>query len=132
MDRKKALFEHVAERIRELRTSYGGSPGISQDLLAKELQVAANTISRWETGTYRPTLEDLDRLARFFGVSILEFFPADDMPEGESLNALLRAAKQLDKRDLEELRKYAEYRRARHLHGGGVRPRPGRKRKRDS
>lgn len=121
------LFQHVADRIRELRTKYGGE-GLSQELLAQKLEVATNTISRWETGTYKPSLEDLDRLARFFGVSILEFFPKANLPADENVNALLRAAQQLDPGDVEELRRYAEFRRARHL-VGGARSRPGRKRK---
>ena len=50
---------------------------MSQEALAREVKVAANTISRWETCTYRPSLEDLERLARFFEVSITTFFPPD-------------------------------------------------------
>ena len=68
-------MEYVGRRIRDFRTSYGGGPGISQDALAKALGVSTNTVSRWETAVYRPTIEDLDKLARFFGKSILEFFP---------------------------------------------------------
>ena len=122
------LFEYVAARIRDLRTSYGGE-GISQEALAKAIGVVPNTISRWETATYRPTLEDLDKLARFFGKSILDFFPQEEAAANDHLAALLRAAKQLDDEDLEELQRYAEYRRARSLYHKGVRPRAGRKRK---
>jgi transcriptional regulator with XRE-family HTH domain len=120
------LIEHVAKRIREFRTSYGGGTGISQEALGKALGVASNTISRWETATYRPTIEDLERLARFFGKSILDFFPAEEIrtERGERIDALLRTAKQLDDEDVEELRRYAEFRRARHVYT--KRP-PGRK-----
>jgi transcriptional regulator with XRE-family HTH domain len=121
------LFEHVGQRIRELRMSYGDGE-ISQEALAKALGVASNTISRWETATNRPDLADLDRLARFFGVSILTFFPPDESPK-EEVSALLRAAQQLSKEDVEELRRYAEFRRARSLYSGREKPRPGRKRK---
>lgn len=107
------LMEYVGQRIRELRTKHGGGTGISQEALAKELGVTANTISRWETATYRPTLEDLNRLAGFFGASILAFFPREEEPRDEGIAALLRAAKHLGQDDLEELRKYADYRRAR-------------------
>jgi transcriptional regulator with XRE-family HTH domain len=105
---------YVANRIRELRENYG-SVKLSQEALAAKLGVATNTISRWETGTYEPTLEDLDRLARELGVSILDFFPAVARGDqkSKSVDALLRAAKDLDKRDLDELRRYAEFRRAR-------------------
>jgi transcriptional regulator with XRE-family HTH domain len=91
------LIEHVAKRIREFCTSYGGGTGISQEALAEALGVASNTISRWETATYRPTIEDLERLARFFGKSILDFFPPEDIrtKRDERIDALLRTAKQL-------------------------------------
>jgi transcriptional regulator with XRE-family HTH domain len=120
------LIEHVAKRIREFCTSYGGGTGISREALAEALGVASNTISRWETATYRPTIEDLERLARFFGKSILDFFPPEDIrtKRDERIDALLRTAKQLDDKDVEELRRYAEFRRARHLYT--KRP-PGRK-----
>ncbi|MCL6560608.1 MAG: helix-turn-helix domain-containing protein [Firmicutes bacterium] len=123
------LFEYVGKQIRQLREAYANGQGISQEALAKALGVAANTISRWETATHRPNLQDLDKLARFFGVSILEFFPPDDTAADDRLTALLRTAKQLPPEDLEELRRYAEFRKARYLYSQGVRPRPGRKRK---
>src|SRR2546428_8127060 len=109
------LFEHVGARIRELRTKYAGA-GISQEALAKEIGVATNTISRWETATYHPTLEDLDKLARFFSVSILEFFPREEEKKNDEIAALLRAARKLDASDVDELRRYAEYRRVRGLY----------------
>lgn len=122
------LLEYVGQRIRDLRTTYGGREGISQEALAKALDVVPNTISRWETATYRPSLDDLDKLARFFGVSILDFFPREgEDSSNEGLTALLRAAKQLDPNDLEELRRYAEFRRARNLYAHGELPRAGRK-----
>lgn len=108
---------YVAKRIKELREAYGSS-GLSQEALAKKLGVATNTISRWETGTYEPTLEDLDRLGRELGKSILDFFPQVE-PESQrtkSVDALLRAARNLDQRDLEELKRYAEFRRARKMY----------------
>jgi len=121
------LFRYVANRIRELRNSYSGGVGLSQDALAKELNIAANTVSRWETGTYRPNIEDLEMLGRFFGVSILEFFPKDEEPAEPRVNALLRAAKDLPPADLDELQKYAEFRRARaKIAGAAMRKKPGR------
>ena len=122
------LFEYVASRIRDLRTSYAGS-GLSQEALAKGLGVATNTISRWETATYHPTIEDLDKLSRFFGVSILEFFPHEEETKNEEVAALLRAAKQLHPDDVVELRRYAEFRRARRIYTEGARRRPGRRRR---
>jgi len=123
------LLDHVAARIRELRVSYNSGEGLSQEALAIRLKVAPNTISRWETGTYRPSLKDMERIARFFGVSIMSFLPHElvDQEEDENLKALLRTARQLHPADLEELRKYAEFRRARAIYEGRTRPKPGRK-----
>lgn len=127
----KELFQYVGNRIRDLRKSYAEGESISQEALAKALGVAANTVSRWETATYQPSLDDLDKLARFFGVSILQFFPPDQTTTvaNDNVMALLRAAKELDPADVEELRRYAEWRRARSLYNNKTRPQAGRKRK---
>lgn len=122
------LFEYVGNKIRELRVKYAGGKGLSQDALGREMKVTANTISRWETATYQPSLQDLDHLARFFGVSVLDFFPREQPDTNEKISALLRTAKQLPPADLEELRRFAEFRRAQAIYKGGIRPRPGRKR----
>ena len=123
------LLDHVAAKIRDLRVSYNSGEGLSQESLAAHLKVAPNTISRWETGTYRPSLKDLERISRFFGVSMMSFLPPDmvDEDEDENLTALLRTARQLHPADLEELRRYAEFRRARGIYQGKGRPQPGRK-----
>ena len=123
------VLDYLAARIKELRVSYNSGEGLSQESLAAHLKVAPNTISRWETGTYRPSLKDLERISRFFGVSMISFLP-DEMigeEEDESLKALLRTARQLHPSDLEELRRYAEFRRARSIYQGKSRPQPGRK-----
>lgn len=123
------LLDHVAAKIKDLRVSYNSGEGLSQESLATHLKISPNTISRWETGTYRPSLKDLERISRFFGVSMMSFFPPDmvDADEDENLKALLRTARQLHPADLEELRKYAEFRRARGIYQGKTRPKPGRK-----
>ena len=112
----ESVRAYVGKRIRELRASYGET-GISQEALAAELKVATNTISRWETGVYEPTLNDLERLSRLLGVSIIQFFPQVEEKDNRSqkVDALLRAAQALHHDDLDELQRYAEYRRARSL-----------------
>jgi transcriptional regulator with XRE-family HTH domain len=123
------LLDYLAARIRELRESYNGGEGLSQQSLAIQLKVAPNTISRWETGTYCPSFKDVERIARFFGVTVMSFLPPEmiDENEDENLKALLRTARQLHPADLEELQKYAEFRRARGIYQGKTRPKAGRK-----
>ncbi len=132
MPQGPTLPQYVGRRIKDLRDAYDHGNGISQEALAKELKTTANTVSRWETATYKPNLEDLEALARFFGVSVLHFFPGEEPAADERVNALLRAARTLPANELEELRRYAEYRRARHLYKGGTRPAPGRPKKKAS
>ena len=123
------LLDHLAATIRDLRVNYNSGEGLSQEKLAIHLKVAPNTISRWETGTYCPSVTDLERIARFFGVGMMAFVPSElvDKEEDENLKALLRTARQLHPADLEELQKYAEFRRARGIYQGKTRPKPGRK-----
>jgi transcriptional regulator with XRE-family HTH domain len=88
------------------------SPDVSQEALAAKLKVAPNTVSRWETGKYKPTPKDLDGLARFFSVSITTFFPnlqADD----PRVTALTSATGGLEDKDFDEVIRYAEFRKAR-------------------
>ena len=123
------LLDHIAATLKDLRVNYNSGEGLSQDALAKQLKVAPNTISRWETGTYCPSVTDVERIARFFGVSMMAFMPPDmvDAKDDENLKALLRTARQLHPADLEELQKYAEFRRARGIYQGKTRPKAGRK-----
>jgi transcriptional regulator with XRE-family HTH domain len=106
------LFEYVGQKLRTLRTNNPSGRPYSQEGLAKALGIAPNTVSRWETATYKPSIKDLDKVARLFNVSILEFFPREEHPKDEKIAALLRTAKQLDPGDLEEVRRFAEFRKA--------------------
>lgn len=115
--KSESMRDYVARRIGELRTGYGKT-GMSQEALANLIGVATNTISRWETGTYEPTLDDLEKLSRALHVSILEFFPKSgrETAKDQKVDALLRVANGLHASDLDELRSWAEYRRARQIY----------------
>ena len=104
------IYEQIGKQIRELRTTLKGQ-GISQEDLAQAVNTTANTVSRWETATYKPSISDLERLARFFGVPITVFFPQVE-PKSRT-NALLSATADLDDENLEEVTLYAQFRRAR-------------------
>lgn len=105
------IYQKIGNHIRELRTTVRGK-GISQADLADAVKTTANTVSRWETATYKPSISDLERIARFFGVPITLFFP-DPHPASRT-NTLLTATSDLNDEDLEELTLYALFRRARH------------------
>lgn len=104
------IYRAIGEKIRELRNEYGGQ-GLSQETLAQKVGTTPNTISRWETAAYKPSVSDLERLAQFFNVPITVFFPG--MEAGVRLQALLSATGDLDDDDLDELTRYAQFRKAR-------------------
>ena len=103
------IYDEIGAKIRELRTTLKGK-GISQEELARAVKTTANTVSRWETATYKPSISDLEGLARFFGVPIAVFFPGAQ--PGSRAGALISATADLDDRDLEEVTLYARFRRA--------------------
>src|SRR5215213_10927279 len=105
------MYEYIGRKIRELRQDYGAR-GVSQEDLAEEMGTTANTISRWETATYKPSVKDLHKLSKFFGVSISVFFPGMENPR---LQALMSATGDLEDDDLDELTQYAQFRKARKL-----------------
>lgn len=104
------IYRQIGIKIRELRMQQLGKV-ISQDTLAEALKTTPNTISRWETATYKPSIGDLEKIARFFGVSIAVFFP--DIEPGDRLQALMSATGDLDDNDLDEVTRYALFRKAR-------------------
>jgi transcriptional regulator with XRE-family HTH domain len=106
------LYEQIGQKIRELRLAYPKGT-LSQEALATQLTIAPNTVSRWETGTYKPTAEDLDKLARFFMVPITVFFPDLQKNSDKRVAALTSAIGGLTDTDFEEIVRYAEYRKAR-------------------
>ncbi len=84
---------------------------VSHETLANALGTTSNTISRWETAVYKPSIEDLDRISRFFGVPFAAFFPEDEAPS--RLNTLMSATGNLDDDDIDEFTRYAQLRKAR-------------------
>ncbi len=54
-----------AENLKELRKE----KEIGQETLALELSVSVKTVSHWETGYTQPSIEQLIKIADYFGVS---------------------------------------------------------------
>lgn len=53
------------KNLKDLRAEFG----ISQAQLAKLLNIAANTISRWETGFSEPSIQQILDLCDYFQIS---------------------------------------------------------------
>lgn len=104
------LYKAIGKKIKDLRLVHNGK-GVSQEELAQAVGTTPNTISRWETATYKVSIGELEKLARFFGVPITEFFPS--LNANVKVNALLSATGDLDDNDIEELKEWALFRKAR-------------------
>ena len=73
-------MERIGEKIYNLRKE----KGVSQEGLALELGVARQTVSKWEMDATQPTLENVECMCKFFGVSVSYFF--ENSEEGAGAN----------------------------------------------
>jgi transcriptional regulator with XRE-family HTH domain len=104
------IYHFIGERVKQLRED----ARMSQEALGKELKVSTNTISRWETATYKPGIAELQRIAEYFKVRLVSLFPPEETQD-ITQKALLSATGDLPEEDIKELIAYAEFRRARRL-----------------
>lgn len=100
------LYVLIGRKIQSLRKNHGGK-GINQEELGMVMGTTSNTISRWESGIYKPSAKDLHKLSKYFHVNISTFFPETENP---LLQALTSATGQLRENELEELISYAQFR----------------------
>lgn len=107
------IYKFIGEKIKYYREQLE----ITQATLADLMEVSSNTISRWETATYKPTVADLDKIARVFEIALGALLPADYQTDSARQEALLSATGDLPQADIDELARYAEFIRARRTLG---------------
>lgn len=66
-------MQNIGEKIYNLRKE----KNVSQEKLANQLYVARQTVSKWETNTAQPSMENLDGMCKFFDVDISYFFNSE-------------------------------------------------------
>lgn len=66
----------LGQRISEIRSSHG----LSQVDLARQLNVAKQTVSNWENENIQPSIEMLVRLSKILNVSTDYLLGLDDTP----------------------------------------------------
>lgn len=103
------LYRYIGKKIRYYREQ----TELTQAELGKLIGVPTNTVSRWETATYKPTVGVLDKLARSFKIALGALLPANFESDSAAQQALLSATGDLPQEDLEELARYADFIRAR-------------------
>lgn len=72
MEEENKFYHNVGNTLRKLREEYRGK--MTQADLAELLAVAPNTVSRWETGTYKPSLFMMARIEEILGAGL--YLPA--------------------------------------------------------
>ncbi len=69
----------LGEKIARLRKERG----MTQEELARELNISYQAVSKWENGISSPDISNIKLLAQFFGVSIDALFGLELLPERE-------------------------------------------------
>lgn len=100
------IYKRIGRVIARLRER----DGLKQEQLGNAIGETVFTISRWENGSRKPKIEDLERLASFFKVDITSFFaPDNDQPQDSSIRILNRLSEngKLSEEDSLKLLHYA-------------------------
>lgn len=63
------------EKIQELRKA----KGLTQEELAQSLYVSRTAISKWESGRGYPNIDSLQRIAKFFGITVDDLLSGDEL-----------------------------------------------------
>jgi len=76
-----SIFSENLKRLRQ-------SKGLTQGELAESVFASVQSISRWENGESEPSLDMVNTLCSFFGVTADKLIKGSDMPEDELMNAI--------------------------------------------
>jgi transcriptional regulator with XRE-family HTH domain len=106
-----SIYDSISRRLKAEREGRN----LSQQELASKLGVAPNTVSRWETGTYKPRLDDLNKIAATLDLDIGALIPKNSSSSEASLQRLIDIASMLDPKEIEDVERFAEFRRAQSL-----------------
>ena len=85
------MAESIGKTIRRLRRERG----LTQEELAKQLNITAQAISRWENETGMPDVSQIVPLANVFGVSTDVLFGMSEMSGEEEVQTILQEANML-------------------------------------
>ena len=70
-------MENIGEKIYSLRKE----KGVSQEKLAEEVNVARQTVSKWERDIAQPTMENIKSLCVYFGADLNYFLSDEEIAE---------------------------------------------------
>ena len=92
----------IGNQIKQLRRRRG----ITQEVMAQELGVTAQAVSKWERGVATPDIALLPDISAFFGVTIDELFALSDDTRMERIQNMLWDERYFDPAEVEDTRKF--------------------------
>ncbi len=104
------LYMQIGQRLKRAREA----KRLSQDELGALVGEGAIAISRWETASRKPNVEDLAKLAAALDQSIL-YFVEEVIPQDNFVARLNRLAGELDETDREDLLALARFKHQRYV-----------------
>lgn len=93
---------HLGNKIKQLRLQ----KGITQEILAKTLNVSCQTISKWETETSMPDIQLLPEIAVYFGCSLDELFDLSEQAQFERIENMLLMQESLSAEDFQQTKTF--------------------------
>lgn len=88
----------LGSKIKQLRLQ----KGVTQDTLAKALNVSYQTISKWENETSMPDIQLLPELAVYFGCSIDELFDLSEQAQFDRIENLMQMQQNLSPEEFQQ------------------------------
>lgn len=103
---------NIGKKIKDFRLA----KGITQEILAQEMGVTAQAVSRWENGAAMPDITLLPALSVYFGVHIDDFFELSDEAQLERICNMTETEEFLPFADFERAERYLKDRLALNPH----------------
>ena len=88
-----------SSKIKELRIE----KGLNQEDVAKGISVGKNTYLAYEKGTQSPKLETIEKIAKFYGVTVTEIISEENVSTSNKLKAKLAMIEELGEKEKESL-----------------------------
>lgn len=93
---------HLGNKIKQLRLQ----KGITQEILAKTLNVSCQTVSKWETETSMPDIQLLPEIAVYFGCSLDELFDLSEQAQFERIENMLLMQESLSAENFQQTKNF--------------------------
>ena len=90
----------IGPQIKALRIRYGRT----QEMIAQDLGITSQAISKWECGSSAPDISMLPKLAKYFGVRIEDLFALPDEIRMERIQNMLWDVRYLKPEDVDNER----------------------------